>query len=396
MQILGYIAIQPDWPLDIKEPGRFWVSAYMKDRPSIHGHIQVTASTQGNTTLVSLDPQDDATGNITAEYLNYRQLRLSCPALGIPPAIYSAPQHSIQCLQFSNSSGVHAFDLSPHGGLLAAGGPGGHMHVYETQHHQHRVELEGHLGDITACKFFPSGQVVLSGSTDMSLKIWSASDGTNPVTLSAHRAAISDAAIVGKGKNVVSASRDGTVRAWRCGTSELLHTFEVSKDAINAIRLVGTAAEGDEFEMQGKQVVCALEDGRVVVLDLGQLKTVGQLECPGRVAARSISVDQSNSRLAVGRSDGVADIWDFNPTDPGSAKLAYSFQRNNSPISAVEWATNRQVCVGTEDGQLFKVALETMEVAEEMVAFDVDPVTQICKTSSGIWASGRTNKIYEF
>ncbi|KAJ1940100.1 hypothetical protein GGF37_004123, partial [Kickxella alabastrina] len=69
-----------------------------------------------------------------------------------------------------------------------------------------------------------------------------------------------------------------------------------------------------------------------------------------------------------------------------------------------------RICVGTEDGQLFVAAVIDnngavgVEIVEELVAFDVDPITQIRtapssvknSTRQSIWASGRTNKAYEF
>lgn len=51
--------------------------------------------------------------------------------------------------------------------------------------------LEGHVSEVTHCRFFPSGMVVLSGGVDMRLKIWSVEDGSCPVTLTGHEAGMS-------------------------------------------------------------------------------------------------------------------------------------------------------------------------------------------------------------
>ncbi|KAJ2887212.1 hypothetical protein H4R27_000008 [Coemansia aciculifera] len=423
VNVFGYISIQPDWTVDVSTalesttPGKFWVSAYRLDEASIHGYIQVTKSVSADgTTLVNLSALDAA---ITAEYVGPRQLRLSSASTGIvSPVLYTGPRSTVACSQVVRGSGVRSFDVSRYGGLLIAGGDDGVLDVYGTQSSQHRVSLEGHIGDITSCLFFPSGQVVLSAATDLRLRVWSASDGTNPVTLVGHTAAITDTAIVGNGKNVLSSGKDGTLRLWHCGSATVLHTFDLSKMPINAIDLV-TGKESDEeeeelpadeFETAGKVVAVACEDGRTLLVDLCSRETISVFA--SEVPVRAVAYALASGLLFAGRSDGVVDVW----TTDAPAAPAYAFKRNNSPISALRLVQRTEagpplLCVGTEDGQLYLVALEmtngkvtAAEVVEELVAFDVDPITQIRAAPSttpgasrqSIWASGRTGKVYEF
>ena len=46
--------------------------------------------------------------------------------------------------------------------------------------------LEGHVSEVTTCKFFPSGVVALTGGSDFQLKIWSVETGSCPRTLTGH------------------------------------------------------------------------------------------------------------------------------------------------------------------------------------------------------------------
>ncbi|KAJ2046298.1 hypothetical protein H4S04_005125 [Coemansia sp. S16] len=418
VNVFSYISIQPDWTVDVSTalesttPGKFWVSAYRLGEASSHGYIQVTKSVSADgTTLVNLSAVDAA---ITAEYVGPRQLRLSSTGI-MSPVLYTGPRSTVACSQIVRGTGVRSFDVSRYGGLLVAGGDDGVLDVYGTQSSQHRVSLEGHIGDITSCLFFPSGQVVLSAATDLRLRVWSASDGTNPVTLVGHTAAITDTAIVGNGKNVLSAGKDGTLRLWHCGSASVLYTFDLSKMAINAIDLVsGEESEEelpvDEFETAGKIVAVACEDGRALLVDLRSRETIAVFT--SEVPVRAVAYAIADGLLFTGRSDGVVDVW----TTDAPATPAYAFKRNNSPISALRLVQRTEagpplLCVGTEDGQLYLVALEmtgnkvaAAEVVEELVAFDVDPITQIRAAPSttpgasrqSIWASGRTGKVYEF
>ncbi|KAJ1939380.1 hypothetical protein FBU59_004143 [Linderina macrospora] len=421
---LGYIAVQPDWQVDVKNAlngveatHKFWVSAYKHGQTSIHDTITVTQSSdESSNTFVSLN--NEKQDEITAEYLSPRHLRLSSSKLGAPPTTYSAPRTTMHCSQITRGTGVQSFDISPYGGLAVVCGDDGKMSVYETESGAKRVELDGHLGDVTCCQFFPSGQVVLSGATDMRLRIWSASDGSNPVTLVGHRAAVTDTEIVGVGKNVLSCGKDGTVRLWHCGSSTLIHTFELSKLPVNRIELVSrpgnheTNLPENEFETAGKVVAAACEDGRVVLLDLGTKQTIAEFGAVHGTPVRAVAYDIGQQLVYAGLSDGTVQVW--SDSDPSKPMLA--FRRNNSPITNVALVRKGSeplplVCVATEDGQLYLAAVALsagkvvgVDVAEELVGFDVDPVNRIRVTMSSqkdatrqtVWAAGRVRDIFEF
>ncbi|KAJ2080455.1 hypothetical protein H4R24_003066 [Coemansia sp. RSA 988] len=422
VQNFGYISVQPDWPIDVKNAIRrvegthkFWVSAYMPAHNSIHANIRAstTPAPCGTASLVSLDV--DADGDISAEYRGPRQLCLSSSKLGIPPAFYTSAHKTTACPQIARGTGVRGFDISPYGGLLVACGDDGVMDVYETEAGTHRVQLQGHLGDVTCCQFFPSGQVVLSGASDMRLKIWSASDGTNPITLVGHTASITDLAIVGTGKNVLSAAKDGTVRLWNCGNSLLLHTFTLSDAAINRIHLVDKGSQEEEtelpkneFETNGKFVAAACEDGRVILLDLYSKKTIAEFGSIGGLPMRAVAYDLERGLLIAGQSDGSVLIWS---DDNSEAPPIHSFKRGQSSVSAIRLvrrsSASSLICVGTEDGQLYLVSLDTTvgaEVVEDLVAFDVDPISQIRAiptdvpdaTRQSVWAAGQDSRVCMF
>ncbi|KAI8320674.1 WD40 repeat-like protein [Martensiomyces pterosporus] len=427
VEVFGYFSVQPDWQVDVKSAlagnegaHKFWVSAYKQGQPSIHDTVTVTRSASADgTSLISLDT--GGAGDITAEYINPYQLRLSSQKLGIPPTVYTASRKSVRCSQITRGSGVQSFDISRYGGLAVACGDDGAMDVYETEGSVHRVQLEGHFGDVTCCQFFPSGQVALSGATDMRLKIWSASDGTNPVTLVGHHAAITDTSIVGVGKNVVSASKDGTVRLWHCGSSSLLHTFSVSKLPINRIELVTCSPTSDaganaelppnEFETSGVVVATGCEDGRVVLLDLLSKSTVAVFGSLQHAPVRAVAYDVSQGLIFTGLSDGVVELWSVD--DPSTP--LYALKRNDSPVTNINLVRRESgsplVCVATEDGQLFLASftlaagrVTLAEIVEDLVGFDVDPISRVRVSPSiekkygrqAIWASGRGSSVFEF
>ncbi|KAJ1734927.1 hypothetical protein LPJ72_002120 [Coemansia sp. Benny D160-2] len=443
VETLGHIAVQPDWTVDVdgalgggdsnEGPHRFWVSAYKQGSESIHDSVEATATATavdaGGKRIVSLATASGDSEGVAAEYVSPRQLRLWSRRLAIPAALHTAAGTAVECSNTARAAtaGVRSIDVSRHGGLLVAGGDDGALDVYETTSGggAHRVRLAGHLGDVTCCRFFPSGQVVLSGATDMRLKVWSAADGSNPVTLVGHTARVTDCAIVGVGKNVVSAGADGSVRLWHCGSAMLVHMFTLSDSAVNRI-VVAEAREGlrqgsesssageagNEFETVGKIVVAACEDGRVLVLDLHSRETVAVFGAVGDPPVRAVAYDTERDTVFAGRADGSVAVWSGAKTATTAPVLV--FTRGTAAVSDVclvrTSAAPPLLCVGTEDGQLFLAAVSvgaasaSVEVVEDLVAFDVDPITQIRPVPSSepnasrqnVWAAARCSRVCRF
>ncbi|KAJ1836441.1 hypothetical protein LPJ63_000229 [Coemansia sp. RSA 2711] len=395
MHSFGFISLQPDWPIDVANarnavdgPHEFWASAYRPGHDSVHRTVRASARAAADAQLVSLDVDG---GGLHAEYVSARQLRLACAALDIPPALFSAPRQTVACTHIARGSGVRAFDVSPLGGLLVAGGDDGALDVYDTEAGTHRVQLAGHLGDVTCCRFFPSGQVVLSGASDMRVKIWSAADGSNPVTLVGHTAAVTDLAIIDVGKTVLSAAKDGSVRLWSCGAAECLRTYELSQMPVNAICLATST------------LAVACEDGRVLLLDLDSHQVSAEFGSIGDLPVRAVAYDAQTALLVAGRADGSVCVW-----LDGDQKT--EFRRGQAPVSAVQLVSRQTggtplICVGTEDGQLYLVSLDPdPEVSEDLVAFDVDPICQIRVTPAvgqgagrqQVWAAGQDSRVCRF
>ncbi|KAJ2829881.1 hypothetical protein IWW50_000596 [Coemansia erecta] len=388
MQTLGYISVQPDWPIDVANARnglegehKFWVSAYRADCPSIHASVLATK----DSLIVDSD-------KLSATSAGARQLRLASPDLDIPPSLYTACAHTLVCSHITRGTGVRSFDVSKFGGLLVACGDDGVMDVYEAESGAHRVRLDGHLGDVTCCMLFPSGQVVLSGATDMRVKIWSASDGTNPVTLVGHTAPITDLAIIGVGKEVLSSAKDGSVRLWNCGSAACLHTFDLSTMPVNAIQY------GDST------VAAACEDGRLFLIDVQAREVAAVFGSIGGPPMRAVAYDAQNNMLYGGQADGAVCVWDID--DPANPK--HMFRRAQASISVLclvrQESAVPSVCIGTEDGQLYLVSLsDGVQVIEDLVAFDVNPISQVraipavgSATRQQIWASGQDSRVCRF
>lgn len=240
-------ACTPDWNDVVRDVAhgkvrseKFWVSCYKHGHPSLHSGLLVTPSSATPRTA-NLTPES----GLEATWVDMNSFQVTCPSLNAPNVLVRAPRSTYP--RTLTTGPINCMDVSPQGQLLLAGGADGVLRVLDAREGKLRVELNGHVGDITVCRFFPSGQVVLSGSSDLQLRIWSALDGTCVRILKGHAGGILDVAIVDRGRNVLSSSRDGTVRLWECASGTTLRTVVELSAPINRIAL----AQMPGFDVNG-------------------------------------------------------------------------------------------------------------------------------------------------
>ena len=192
--------------------GDFWVSArHSQSVAAVHGKITVTAD-EGTGV-----PQLACAADFAVELLQKDRFAITQGAATV------AFQHPSRAMAPNGARPVFSADFNA-GGLGVCGGGGGDLRVWNTATGGTERALQGHVGDISVCRFFPSGQVVLSAAADLRLKIWSAASGDCPVTLTGHSRRITDVSFVERGKNVLSCSKDGSLKLWDCGSSTCIAT----------------------------------------------------------------------------------------------------------------------------------------------------------------------------
>jgi len=72
---------------------------------------------------------------------------------------------------------VHSVAFSPDGSLLAVGGVGGEVRIYQTADGARAATLTGHEGAVFAVTFTPEGQRVITGGFDGLIRIFNPADG---------------------------------------------------------------------------------------------------------------------------------------------------------------------------------------------------------------------------
>lgn len=202
-----------------------------------------------------------------------------------------------------------------------------------------RLRLTGHVGDVQAASFLPSSLVLLTASSDLTLRLYSAQDGICPRIFKGHKRAVTSTAILGRGKRIVSASLDGTVRVWdvRAGKSVRMIGCRgwSGVECLKVLKLKGAAdaSEAEAEEGLGDYLaVAGLSSGyvQVFLIRISQDPATrapaknGQEEEDDEGSASAITVTdwplleiapRSWPTLPEGQSPpGASDVWKVEPT----------------------------------------------------------------------------------
>src|SRR5688572_29989181 len=109
-----------------------------------------------------------------------------------------------------------------------------------------------------------------------------------------HKSYIKDVSVAHDGRRVLSGGGDGTVILWCADNDKIL-------DTIQNIAKVFVA----KFSPDRKRIFIGNDMGNLLVLDAHTLKTVHEVQIPGRRAVLCCSFSRDGSRMLVGTTSGM-------------------------------------------------------------------------------------------
>jgi len=272
----------------------------------------------------------------------------------------------------------------------------GGLFIWDTSDGVVRRSLEGHISDVTHCRFFPSGVVALSGGIDMQLRIWSAENGKCARVLIGHKGAITDTAIIEQGKNFISCSRDGTAKLWNCGRGVCDSTLIDCGCIINSCSLSPHSSKeahehtpsNESSFLSDKILAVGREDGIISFVDIQSNSELFQPSCASAVNCCTF-VDEHE--IFAGCHSG--ELFQFDLRNLSTPVSVISI--GNSPIHYISRFFNHlTLCRGDGSVQLIDTSklLETIQ----LTGANADAIYRICSHGNVLYSASRDGAIRKY
>jgi len=261
-----------------------------------------------------------------------------------------------------HTDSILAAELSPDGRTLATAGYDRRVVLWTLAPLKPVHTLKDHTDAVYAVAFSPDGRTLASAGADRTVKLWDVASGRRGKTLSDATAELYAVTFGPTGSTVFAAGVDRSIRAWDVASADALLVNSVFAHDAAVLRLLASA--------DGTTLVSTGEDRGVKLWDLATLAPRAALaEQPDWPQAVALSRD--GKRLAVGRYDGTAALYDPSsgkavlalkaarpPTAPPAAKpeLVRNASLNPpSPRGATQGATVRLTLTGNGVGRAGEV-----------------------------------------
>ncbi|MBV9445400.1 MAG: hypothetical protein JO345_05830 [Streptosporangiaceae bacterium] len=233
---------------------------------------------------------------------------------------------STQATLRGDQADVRAVALGAGGKLLAAGGPGGKVHVWETADGRQLAPLSGPAGAIDALAFSPRGDVLAAGSADHSIWLWNPVRGSVVHVLADDTGAIESLAFSPDGRLLASASDDGQILLWDLDSPSVTHP-EVLSTARTPARMRAVA-----FSPNGALLAAAGDDGTVTLWSITGHPSIVATLSGATTPITNLVYSPTGTMIAAEDSGGDVLLWHLNQRSPmvlsrapGSARgLAFS------------------------------------------------------------------------
>ena len=248
--------------------------------------------------------------------------------------------------------------------LVAAGGAGEGVQLWEAHSGSERALLHGHAGAVEVVRSNARTDWFASGGEDGTVRVWkTAHSASRKRPALEHRARINALTSTTDG-TVVTASDDHTLKTWSADDGRLLGTLRGHLDAVTAL-----------VELPDRRIASASADRTVRVWDLNRCELLTMYgspvdvsgvpetvvpqslsQKPGHLQAVTCLATVGDQRIASGSRDGTVQLWNL------STGRAERQLRARGVIDHLLWSPARQALIAA--GTARELSLWDLKTAE--------------------------------
>ncbi len=200
-----------------------------------------------------------------------------------------------------HTEGVASIGYGPNGDILVSGDQAGFNIIWNTETNEQVNNLAKHTWVIKDIVFSPNGKILATGDWgwDNTLRLWNTE--TWELLYGKVAGKVDDISFSFDGSAIAAGVLDtGLVNIWETETGDLLHTLDTGMEHVLAVTFIGTE----------RKLVC----GGSVGLQLWDGETgekISDFPEEGITEVRSADINPDRRLLAVGRADGMVQLWDM-------------------------------------------------------------------------------------
>jgi WD40 repeat protein len=227
-------------------------------------------------------------------------------------------------------SDANSVAFSPDGRFVAgAGWPD--ARVWEVATGNLAFAIKGHTASPRAIVYSPDGKFIVTGSHDRTIRIWDAADGHEVAKIEGHAESVLGLAFAPDGQTIASASSDLTARVWSVATRAEVRRFGPFADP----------AERVAFSPDGKTLVTTCQNSPCKAWDVETGKELFQLGDGKKEHARFAGFSPDGKLLATTHADQTLRL-----SDPATGKEVRRWHAGSVRTSAVAFAPDGKTVAG--------------------------------------------------
>jgi WD40 repeat protein len=229
--------------------------------------------------------------------------------------------------------------FSPDGKLIASGGWGKSIKIWDATSGSELMDLTGHEGGVWCVAFSPDGQRLASASADKTVKVWDVQSGRELRTLRGHVKGVCYVTFSPDGKRIASAEFGPAIKIWDAATGA-----EVANIQRRSMWVMGLA-----FSPDGRHIASCNKDG-ISVWDTTSGAEVMTIASAHKLHVTCVAYSPDGKSILSCGWDSSIKVW-----DASTGKQTMALRSRSQRLNYVSYDSSGKFIVAPDQGNTISV-----------------------------------------